>query len=318
MGITLALLFFLPRAAVGQEELVRRCDASSAGAQAQEFCRLIAQAVEIAQPRIGLAASGGNPVPGTASTLGMRIGSMPRLSGSGRVTAVLVDLPPIQRAGAGDGITVPATTLNVDGTVGLFSGFSPAPTVGGVASVDLLGSAGILLVPAGDGFRSQQPFTWAIGTRVGLLRESFLTPGASVSAMYRRIGDTSYGNIQLQSDQDAYFAADLSALSLRAAVSKRFFLLGATAGLGWDRYSSDVVFRAQAGGARTDVLHVEDLENTRVSAFGNLSYTLLILSIVAELGWQSGGDTVEGLPGYADVDGSAGALFGGLALRLSI
>jgi hypothetical protein len=35
---------------------------------------------------------------------------------------------------------------------------------------------------------------WALGARVGILRESFTAPGVSVSAMYRSIGSFSYGD----------------------------------------------------------------------------------------------------------------------------
>jgi hypothetical protein len=47
------------------------------------------------QERVGTALWGGNPVPGTASTLGMRIGSSPRLSVSGRAVLVPAELPPL-------------------------------------------------------------------------------------------------------------------------------------------------------------------------------------------------------------------------------
>src|SRR5690606_22478681 len=44
-----------------------------------DFCNTIGQAIEITQARVGIAAIGGNPTLGTSSTLGMRIGSFPRI-----------------------------------------------------------------------------------------------------------------------------------------------------------------------------------------------------------------------------------------------
>jgi hypothetical protein len=52
----------------------------------------------------------------------------------------------------------------------------------------------------------------------------------------------------------------------------------------------------------------------RTSFFGNVSYTLMILSVAAELGWQESGDR----PPAAHGDTGRGGWFGGIALRLAI
>ncbi|HEX7049576.1 MAG TPA: hypothetical protein VF188_05140 [Longimicrobiales bacterium] len=319
--VALAVVGSPARLDAQEAALVRRCALETQGGAAARFCNLVAQAVEVIQPPLGLAASGGNPVPGTASTLGMRLPDIPRFTVAGRVTGVWTDIPEIRDvAGRGDiGVFLPS--LNVDAAIGVFRGFSPAATVGGVLSVDALASIGIVPLPGGDGFQDETPFSWALGARLGVLRESFTLPGISLSAMYRRLGDVEFGD-PLLLRRDAFFSLDGESIwSLRAAVGKRLFLLGVTAGLGYDHLSSDVrlaVANPDPTGPTEFRLGLDDFENDRTSAFLNVSWTLLVLHVVGELGWQSGADLVPGtLPGNRDFD-TGGTFFGSFALRLSI
>jgi hypothetical protein len=290
------------------------------GTEANRRCNLLVQSLDILQPPLGLAMSGGNPVPGTASTLGLRLGSIPRLSLGGRLTLVGVDLPQIlhnnQRGEIG--FTLPG--LSLDAAVGLLPGSSPLPTMGGVASVDVLASIGILPLPTGAGFASGSPFSWAVGLRGGIFRESFTLPGISISAMYRHLGRSTFGDPNLI-DTDGFLNLSVSSLSLRGAVSKRIVGFGLTAGAGYDRYSSNGRF----GFASPDTVGPSEfrlgfsrLRNNRTSLFGNLSYTLLILHLVGEIGWQQGTDLVSApLPAGAQVS-TGGRVFGSIAARLSI
>lgn len=319
----LSLAFLLaPAAAVAQEDdLAALCAVAASGRStaALRFCNLVAEGVEAVQPRIGLAAAGGNPVAGTASTLGMRIGRFPRYSIGGRITAVRAELPPIRRIGGVGDIDFAVGALAVDGAVGLFQGFSPAITIGGVLSLDLLGSAGFLLLPGGEGF-GDTPFTWGAGLRLGILRESFTVPGISVSAMYRRVGDIEFGDPALRGT-DAWFGAEgFSNLSVRGTVGKRLFGFGLTAGAGYDRYSTDVAWRfvdpADPGGVPVSVA-MEGFSNDRFTLFVNGSVTVLILTASLELGWQQGGGAVPGPVPPTGFDPEKGTLFGSFALRIS-
>ena len=47
----------------------------------RDACFVAAQAVESAQPQLGVLVTGGNPTLGTASTGGLRLGVLPRVSG---------------------------------------------------------------------------------------------------------------------------------------------------------------------------------------------------------------------------------------------
>lgn len=288
--------------------------------EAAQRCNLMVQTIDILQPPMGLVVSGGNPVAGTASTLGMRLGSFPRISVGGRATFLGVDIPQIldnSRAGEID-VNLPA--LNLDVAVGILQGGSPLPTLGGVGSVDLLASIGVLPLPGGAGFRSGSSFTWALGLRGGIFRESFTAPGLSLSAVYRHLAESTLGDTDLV-ETDGFLKLNVSNLSFRAAASKRILGLGLTAGAGYDIYSSSGQFGfvdsvSPLGGEER--VGFSRFRNTRTSLFTNISYTLLILHLVGELGWQQGADEIDAtLPASARI-GTGGRLFGGIAARISI
>lgn len=302
-----------------EEALVAGCAAATSGASelTRRFCNLVGQAVEIAQPTVGLTATGGNPVPGTASTLGMRLGSLPRFTVALRATVTHTELPPVLDFSDNDEIDAFLGSLNADASIGIFSGFSPAPTVGGVGSLDALASFGYVFLPGNDGFEDS-PWTWALGARLGILRESFTLPGISISGMYRQVGDFKIGDPALRSE-DAFLDTGIGIWSLRAAVSKRISFLGLTLGAGYDHYSSDVDFGFVDPIELNPIrVSVDDFENDRFMVFGNVSWTILILHLVGELGWQQGDDATGVIPSGVVFDPEGGRFFGSLALRLSI
>jgi hypothetical protein len=291
------------------QSLREQCAGVQGGVAA--YCAGVADAAAIMQARVGIAAAGGNPVPGTASTLGMRLGSTPRVGLALRFTAARASTPPVDRAGNTGGLGFTAASVSLDGSVGVFHGVRLAPTVGGFGSVDLLGSLGVVPLPAGSDFPDSGPFTWAAGVRVGLLRESFTAPGVSVSAAYRSLGALSRGDRDL-ARTDAHVGLDgLSVTSLRAVVGKRFLGMGLTGGVGHDRYRSDATLRIRDGSV-TRELTQDGLAQRRTSAFGSASLTYMILNLSAELGWQAGGD------GAGSTKLERGGLFGGVAARLAI
>jgi hypothetical protein len=274
------------------------------------LCHSLADAAVTLPDRIAIAAAGGNPVAGTASTLGMRVPGSPRWSVALRSTIARATLPPI---GDDEAFTPTLWSMNVDGAIGLFNGVNLMPTIGGFASIDILASLGVLSVPEDDGFERSTPLTWAIGTRVGILRESFTAPGVSVSAMYRSLPDVSQGPFA----EASFRVADQSVVSLRGTVGKRVLGIGFTGGMGYDRTRSDV----QAAFSDPDVvlglpprILSEEVTSGRTSFFGNISYTLLSLNMAAELGWQADGDRPAGAHG----DTGKGGLFGGISARLAI
>lgn len=306
----------MPVAAAGQSDALRAQCAGATDAR-RTFCWNVADAAVILPTRVGIAATGGNPMPGAASTLGMRLGSLPRMSVGLRVTAAHTGLPPVERPSMSD-VTFPVGSIAADAAVGLFQGVTILPTVGGFGSVDLLGSVGVLPLPGGEGFEEGTPLTWSLGARVGLLRESFTAPGVSVTGMYRSVGDYTFGSPTL-TDRESFVRVTGSDIwSLRAIVGKRLLGLGLAGGVGYDQYGTDI--RAQVRDplptepTRVLDLRQDGLTASRTSLFANASLTFIILSVAAEAGWQSGGDAPAGGSDRLE----RGALYGGLAVRLSI
>ncbi len=259
---------------------------------------------------------------------------IPRASLSARVNVALARLPDIRESGQAQ-FRVPAPAVGANLAVGLTQGVSLAPMLGGFGAVDLLGSVSVLpLELLGDDF-GENAFSWGGGFRLGLLRESFVTPGVSISFMHRRMGEMRFGSVcdgvetptvgnqsTCAGGGDAgELAFGLENSSIRAAASKRLLGLGATAGVGIDRFTTaaDFAFRAPGTGV-SEIRRLEDVRvvNDRWSAFANLSYTVLVGSLVAEAGWMQGGAPVRGFPATSDFDPREGTWFGSLGARLSL
>jgi hypothetical protein len=288
---------------------------ADAGGTVREHCYRVVEAVQIMGPRTALVLSGGNPLPGTASTLGMRIGSTPRFSVAARVTGTPIELPGLASASAQQ-LDFNAIAVALDAGLGVFNGFTLGPTVGGFGAVDLLASVGHTSLPDDDGFGGGVT-SWAAGARLGLLRESFTAPGISLTAMYRSLGDVEYGAAGASPAAAWFTLEELRDVSLRATLGKRFLGLGWTAGAGWDWYDAHATAAVPTAGTPAQLLlEDEALESSRSTLFANAAFTLLILHTVAELGWQSGGTPAAGVTHSGRLDDVG--FYGSLALRLTL
>jgi hypothetical protein len=314
LAVVFLLLTALPAPVRAQGGLVAAC--AAAGADEPE-CRLAVASMRAVQERVGTALWGGNPVPGTASTLGMRIGSSPRISASSTLTLVPVELPPLldrSRDSAERG-WIPG--ISAQASVGVLQGWSPLPTMGGVLSLDLLGTLGVAPLPRGRGLQGTA-FGWSAGARAGLLRESFTLPGVSLTTSYGRSNRVGYGD-PASDTQDGFARGSISDLNGTLAVSQRIAAVRLTGGVALDRYTS----RAHIGYQGTDGLvgpsrRVEArgrVTSDRRSWFANASWTTLIFHSSAEVGWQEIPDPV-GLPAGVRVDPVG--WWAGLAFRISL
>lgn len=256
-----------------------------------------------------LLAGGGSPIPGTASNLGTRVGGGPRLSFFLQGLADSWGLP--ATASLSEETSPVVTGIRLGAAAGLFDGFRLMPTVGGFLATDLFVDASILSLGEGDGF-SGGANSYAIGARIGLFREGFTIPGASVSLARRFSGSLEYGDAAAADVVDV--TVDPSTTSLRLAVSKDLFAVELLGGLGWDDVSGDVTLRVPDGGAGTLVLN-DAMETSRRLYFGSASMTFsLILTLTIEGGWADG---VAAIPGYAGpFDSESGGAFGSFSARL--
>lgn len=295
-----------------QDEATRACWLVADASDAE--CRLVVGAAAVIQPRLAAAVFGGNPVPGTASTLGMRLGSLPRMSLALRVTAAPAELPPILDRSRAEGERALLLGLTADAAVAVLTGFSPLPTVGGVLSLDLIGRFGYVPLPRSDGFHDAGAYGWAVGARLGALRESFTLPGVSLTGSYGRIGRTAFGDPRAATT-DGFFDGAVRDLRAELAATKRVGLVGVTGAVAWDRYASDLDFGYRLDPAGPQLLAAGEAVHQRWSAYLNAGWTLLIFQASLELGWQEA-PVPEGVPASVDLDPVG--WFGGASFRVSI
>jgi len=207
-------------------------------------------------------------------------------------------------------------SLHLLGAVGIFNGFSPLPTVGGVLSLDVTLSLDKVFASGTQGLWDG-PLAWGVGARVGLLRESFTLPGVSVSASRRWMGSTGVGDLAKGDVGEAAFDWEVS--SVRGVVGKDILGVGLLAGVGWDRLSGDGTIRVQVpGGGMEGYGSSSDLVSNRFVFFAGGSMTFVVLQISAEAGWSRALD--QELPrepsgnSFPDLK----SYFGSVAFRISI
>jgi len=302
--------------AAGRAPVAAQSEAESlcAGTAALLECNLAATTAALIQPRVGLALWGGSPTPGTASTLGFRIGRTPRIGISARVAGVPTALAPLLDRSVNTGATGLVSALSIQSSVALVQGLSPVPTVGGVVSVDLLGRVSAAHVPVGKGFDRGTVWGWAAGLRVGLLRESFTLPGVSLTATYGHSTSFTFGDPS-GTATDGFVRGSVSGLGVTAAASRWLLGMRFTGGLSWDRYGSALeAHYAGAPSAGPGSVVEGRLGMTRWSGFGSVTWTRLVYHTTLEVGWQEP-PTQPTLP--LEVDVTPMTWWAGLAFRVT-
>jgi len=305
--IALALAGAGPLAA--QNDECRVFDGSS-----RRICDAALDATRAFHPVAGLLVSGGNPVLGTAGTLG----GLGRFSVTVRASAADVVLPDPEYDGSPG--TVPSTeelyapVPLIEGAAGIYEGLSS-----GLLSIDALASAQLLPTKQVDDL-SVDPDARHIGdvalglgygVRVGVLRDEGPLPAVSVSVMRRHVPRLAYGDLD-EGDEFRY-GVDLRATNLRLVASKQLAALQLAAGVGWDRYTGDAEIRLRDG---PDPIVDLELRESRTLAFINAGVDLATVSLVGEAGYQSGRDQ-ELSTEFEDYDITDGKFFAGLGLRLN-
>jgi hypothetical protein len=286
-------------------------------------------------PQLGTTIAGGNTIMGQGGVLG----GLPHWTAGVRITLDQANIPQFT-SGANFGdptVTSPKSTPYttstsalafpaVDGAVGVFGGLPLGLTK--IGGVDLL--VNVAYVPTvTTGSFSVTPQTnlkFGGGLRVGLLQESLLVPGVSVSAIRRGLpkttitATTTSGSSSTDSLQISNL--DLNTTSYRLTVSKSLIIFGLAAGVGMDKYdeSTDVsvaLHRSVLGipqrFANATPFHASSTM-TRTNAFGDVYINLLLLKIVGEVGVASGGTATT----FNTFDKSATAArpYGAVGLRV--
>lgn len=294
----------------------------------QDACQKAIDLFQYMAPQLGTSITGGNATLGQGGSLG----GLGHFSAGLRINAVQGSLPLVQN-----------TTLSVQGAqstrfdtktqiipmptadlaIGIFKGLPLAIT--NVGGVDLLVSAAYLPAFNSSGVNVKVPngsLKLGYGARVGILQESLLVPGVSVSYLRR---DLPTVDMEANSGSDTLYVNNLSlkTTAWRVTASKSLLFLGLAAGFGQDKYESATDIRAHVA-ARTvpptpaaNAGPVSLSQNlTRTNVFADLSMNLLLLKLTGEIGQVSGGtiNTFNTFSGKQAADsriyGSVGARFG--------
>lgn len=298
----------------GIVELAEAC--AGTDADLMTSCRELALTALAVQQGVGLATALGSDNPGTASTMGKRLGAAPRIAFAVSAIGLPMEMPRVAVSSV-QGLTEKESfaVLGLRGSVvaGLVDGFQPAPALGGFLSVDLVGSYSALRLPGGSGFSGSSRGV-GLGTRVGLLRESFTLPGVSVSAVRRWHSDVQAGAIA--DGNPGEVRMDVTVSSLRATVGKNWFVLGLLAGAGWDRYEGDADLTLARADGNTDSA-TGRVRSERSLYFLGGWFNFLITQVSLEVGMAEGvRDPFTGRGG--GYDPAARDWFASAALRITL
>ena len=294
----------------------------------QDACQKAIDLFQYMAPQLGAAITGGNATLGQAGSLG----GLGHFSAGFRVNAVQGSLPQVENVtpsvnGATSSAYDTKTQLlpmpTAELAIGIFKGLPLAIT--NVGGVDLLVSASYLPEFNNSNVSVKVPrgsLKFGYGARVGILQESLLVPGISVSYLHRELPTV---NIAANSNSDSLYVNNLSLKSnaWRVVASKSLILFGLAAGFGQDKYDASTDIGAHVA-ARTvpptpaanagPVALSQNL--TRTNIFADLSMNLLLFKLTGEIGQVSGGtiNTYNTFNGKQAADsriyGSVGARFG--------
>ena len=294
----------------------------------QDACQKAIDLFKYLAPQLGTSIAGGNPTLGQGGNLG----GLGHFSAGLRVNAVQGSLPQVQNVTPSvNGATstqfdtkdqyVPMPTADL--AIGVFKGIPLAIT--NVGGVDVLVSASYVPEFNNSGVSVKVPngsLKLGYGARVGILQESLLVPGVSVSYLVR---DLPTLNISGNSGNDSLYVNNLSlkTKAWRVTASKSLILFGLAAGFGQDKYDASTDISAHVA-ARTvpptpavNSTPVSISQNlTRTNIFADVSVNLLLFKITGEIGQVSGGtiNTYNTFSGKQAADsrlyGSIGGRFG--------
>ena len=306
----------------------QRCPATTNAQRiSQDACQKAIDLFAYLAPQLATTVAGGNATLGMAGSLG----GLGHFSAGLRVNALQGSLPQFQditvsTSGAQNNPPIDTKTQlfpmpTAELAIGIFKGLPLAIT--NVGGVDLLVSAAYLPEFNSSGVSVKVPngsLKLGYGARVGILQESLLVPGVSVSYVRR---DLPTVNIAASSGSDSLYVNNfaLKTTAWRVVASKGLLLFGFAAGIGQDKYESStdvsahVAARALTPAANAGPISLAQ-NITRTNVFADLSMNLLLFKLTGEIGQVSGGtiNTYNTFSGKQAADsrvyGSVGARFG--------
>lgn len=303
---------------------------------AQDACQKAADLFSFMAPQLGIAIAGGNATLGQGSTLG----GLGHFAVGLRVNAIRGTIPDADSLRVSPGaaqsnnlgakdqfLGAPA----LEGAVGLFKGIPVGLThVGGV---DALVSASYIPEFGNGDFRVRLPdgsFKFGWGARVGILEETMVVPGVSVTYLRRDLPNVDVlaaVNGANPSRRDTLGVEGLSVRTKawRVVASKKLLVFGLAVGGGQDKYDSQAEFRGNVsspiiGGVyKTQSVGPVALDQslTRTNYFADLSFNLLVFRAVAEIGRVTGG-SVQTFNSFGDKKADDARTYGSVGLKFGL
>lgn len=285
-------------------------NATSSQRASQDACQKALDLFQFMAPQLGVAIVGGNALLGEHSalrgpghfSLGVRANVV-----QGKLPRIEDESPSLNGAVATnyETETQPIPVPTVDAAMGLFRGF---PVAGSRAlALDALVNVAYIPAVSSDDVEIETPegsVKFGFGGRLGLIGETFVTPGVSVTYLRR---DLPVVDVTGRVDDDVLNVRDIrvKTSAWRAVVGKNLAVFGLTVGAGQDTYETSATAQATVSGllqsyTSDEVDATQDL--TRENFFANVSLNLSLLRIVGEIGRVTGGKDV---PTYNSFGGGA-------------
>jgi hypothetical protein len=297
--------------------------------QGQDACQKALDLLNYMTPQLGALIAGGNATIGQGGTLG----GLGHFALSVRANAMRASLPDIDGAGVNYGAAQRSNYVTeaqwagmpvVDAAFGVFKGI-PLPLTN-VLGVDLLLNVSYLPELEHHPLSLTTPdgsFKIGYGARVGVLQESLVLPGISLTYMKRDLPRTTLvasweGGGLSGADTARLENFDIGTTSWRVVASKTLLAFGIAVGVGQDRYEAGAIGSyvvddpIQPPYRGTGIPYAFDV--TRTNVFLDLITNLGLAKLVATVGNVSGGH----IPTYNDFDKEADAsrIYGSLGVRI--
>lgn len=293
---------------------------------AQDACQQAYDLYQFMSPQLGLALAGGNATIGQGSVLG-GLGHLSVGVRGNVFNGLLPDVAKFTQSTTGakqNNLPTKTQMLGLptaDAAIGIFKGIPLALT--NVGGIDALVSASYVPTIDASNVKITPQTNWQFGwgARVGLLSESIVVPGVSVTWIERDLPQTdiigtSNGTTLKIND----FKVKTSAWRLVA--SKSFIVFGLAAGYGQDKYDQSAKISASvpntfcSGGSCTSNVPDAAQQLTRSNMFLDASLNLPLFKIVAEVGQASGG-TVNTYNSFSGGRADRSQVYGSAGIRLS-
>lgn len=290
---------------------------------AQDACQQAYDLYQFMAPQLGIALAGGNATLGQGSVLG-GIGHFSVGIRGNVFNGMLPQVQQFTQSTNGAQQSVLPTKSQVlglptaDAAIGIFSGLPLALT--NILGVDALVSAAYVpTISSGSvSITPQNNWQFGYGARVGLLSESIVVPGVSVTYIKRDLPTTNIVGAS-GSNNLSVLNAKVKTAAWRVVASKSFIIFGLAAGVGQDTYdqSADISATVTQNGF-TGTATVPNTAQTlkRTNAFFDASLNLPLFKIVGEVGQASGG-TVSTYNSFSGGRADRSQVYGSAGLRLS-